>query len=48
MLMKKCPACNKYTLKDVCCEKTKNTEPPRFLSEQRYGKYRRIAKIKRI
>jgi H/ACA ribonucleoprotein complex subunit 3 len=47
-LIKKCPKCGKYTLKGVCCEGTKTPHPPKFASENRYGKYRRIAKIKYV
>ena len=34
-----------YTMKDVCRgEKTKSAHPPKFSTEDRYGKYRRLAK----
>jgi H/ACA ribonucleoprotein complex subunit 3 len=46
MLLKKCPKCNKYTLKDICpkCnKKTISAHPPKFSleKEKKYGKYRR-------
>ncbi|HPE62839.1 MAG TPA: RNA-protein complex protein Nop10 [Methanothrix sp.] len=42
--IKKCRACNLYTLKDVCpiCgASTSQTKPARFSPEDRYGRYRR-------
>ncbi|MHC1630819.1 MAG: RNA-protein complex protein Nop10 [Methanotrichaceae archaeon] len=42
--IRKCKACNRYTLEDVCpvCGKTtSSTKPARFSPEDRYGKYRR-------
>lgn len=48
-MIKKCPKCGKYTIKDLCCNiKTKTAHPPKFLSEERYGRYRRKAKIKKV
>jgi H/ACA ribonucleoprotein complex subunit 3 len=47
--IRKCE-CGRYTLKELCplCGKpTKYSQPARFSLEDRYGKYRRIAK-KRI
>ncbi len=44
--IKKC-ICGRYTLKEICpvCGKvTKYSQPARFSLEDRYGKYRRIAK----
>jgi len=43
----KCPDCNTYTLKDSCpnCKiKTINPRPAKFSPEDKYGKYRRLAK----
>ena len=47
MLLKKCPKCNVYTLKDSCpkCrEKSVSAHPPKFSleKEKKYGKYRKI------
>ncbi|MHC1594783.1 MAG: RNA-protein complex protein Nop10 [Methanotrichaceae archaeon] len=42
--IKKCKACNLYTLKETCpiCEVTTSpTKPARFSPEDRYGRYRR-------
>ncbi|MBW9221991.1 RNA-protein complex protein Nop10 [Methanothermococcus sp. SCGC AD-155-C09] len=47
MRMRKCPKCNRYTLKNfcnLCNEKTITIKPPRFSLEDRYGKYRRMLK----
>jgi H/ACA ribonucleoprotein complex subunit 3 len=46
MLLKKCPKCKKYTLKDICfmCKvKTISAHSPKFSleKEKKYGKYRR-------
>ncbi|MCZ7356010.1 MAG: RNA-protein complex protein Nop10 [Candidatus Methanoperedens sp.] len=44
--IRKC-ACGRYTLKEVCpiCGlQTKYSQPARFSLEDRYGKYRRLAK----
>lgn len=40
----KCPACNRYTLKEtcVCGTKTILARPPRFSLDDKYGKYRRM------
>ena len=46
-VMKKCPVCDIYTMKDECpkCgERTVSPLPPRFSPEDRYGKYRRALK----
>ena len=41
----KCSACEKYTMKEVCCDrKTINPKPMKFSPEDAYGKYRREAK----
>ncbi|RLF83121.1 RNA-protein complex protein Nop10 [Thermococci archaeon] len=45
--IKKCPKCERYTLKDtcpVCGEKTKLAHPPKFSPEDPYGEYRRRLK----
>ncbi len=47
-LIRKCPKCKRYTLKEfcpVCGEKTIEAIPPKFSPEDRYGEYRR--KLKR-
>lgn len=47
MKMKKCPECKTYTMEDACkkCSaKTKFPGPPSFSPEDKYGKYRRMAK----
>jgi len=47
-VLKKCGACGRYTLKDVCpaCgHAAGNPMPPRYSPEDRYGAYRR--KLKR-
>ena len=46
MMLKKCPKCNRYTMKDTCpeCnEKSISAHPPKFSieKERKYGKYRR-------
>lgn len=46
-LIRKCPKCGRYTLREICpiCgEKTYEVLPPRFSPEDRYGKYRRMLK----
>jgi len=46
-VIRKCPVCGRYTLKEVCPEcgsKTNMILPPRFSPEDHYGKYRRLAK----
>jgi len=54
MLLKKCPKCNSYTMKDICpkCKaKTISAHPPKFSieKEKKYGKYRRQTfKLKEI
>jgi H/ACA ribonucleoprotein complex subunit 3 len=41
-----CKKCDKYTLKETCScgEKAITTKPAKFSPEDKYGKYRRIAK----
>jgi H/ACA ribonucleoprotein complex subunit 3 len=42
-----CNDCDKYTTEKLCklCEtKTKTTKPVKYSPEDKYGKYRRIAK----
>ena len=41
----KCPACNKYTLKEKCCIETIFPHPAKFSLQDKYGEYRRKAKI---
>jgi H/ACA ribonucleoprotein complex subunit 3 len=39
--------CCEYTLKEICSicgNKTKSTKPAKYSPEDKYGKYRRIAK----
>ncbi len=46
-LIRRCPKCGRYTLREICpvCgEKTYEVLPPRFSPEDRYGKYRRMLK----
>lgn len=50
MILRKCPKCNKYTLKDDCASckvKTISPHPFRFSieKEKKYSKYRRKAKL---
>ncbi|MFH1134210.1 MAG: RNA-protein complex protein Nop10 [Nanoarchaeota archaeon] len=44
--MNKCPSCGTYTLKEQCrCgAKALPPYPPKYSPEDRYGKYRRMAK----
>ncbi|ABU81946.1 RNA-protein complex protein Nop10 [Ignicoccus hospitalis] len=47
-LMKKCVRCGRYTFKDVCpvCNgQTTVPHPPRFSPEDKYVKYRVLAKL---
>ncbi|MBI2076223.1 MAG: ribosome biogenesis protein [Candidatus Aenigmarchaeota archaeon] len=45
MMLKKCVKCGSYLLADGHCgEKTRTPHPPKFSSEDRFGKYRRMAK----
>jgi H/ACA ribonucleoprotein complex subunit 3 len=46
-IIKKCPGCGKYTMKEKCpgCgSATKTPHPPKFSPEDRYGRYRRMAR----
>jgi rRNA maturation protein Nop10 len=44
-MIKKCPECSNYTLKDEHCgEETQQTRPPKFSFPDKYGKYRRKTK----
>ena len=46
-LLRKCPRCNTYTLKSVCprcASQTKVAHPSRFSPEDRYVRYRVIAR----
>jgi H/ACA ribonucleoprotein complex subunit 3 len=43
----KCPKCSTFTLKESCpkCNsKTENPKPARYSPQDKYGKYRRLAK----
>ena len=43
----RCPKCKKFTLKEKCKKcgvKTLSVKPARFSVEDKYGKYRRMAK----
>jgi len=47
-LMRKCPICNRYTLKDLCpiCKvPTRSPHPHRFSPEDRYVEYRVKSKL---
>ncbi|NCN64481.1 MAG: RNA-protein complex protein Nop10 [Candidatus Altiarchaeum hamiconexum] len=44
----KCPSCGRYTMRYVCnmCNvQTAEAKPPKFSPEDKYGKYRRMAKF---
>ncbi|UCG95699.1 MAG: RNA-protein complex protein Nop10 [archaeon] len=46
-MIKKCFKCGTYTFKDKCPKcgsATRTPHPPKFSPEDRYGKYRRMAK----
>ena len=46
-LMKRCPACETYTLRDACPKcgaAAASPLPPRYSPEDRYGAYRRRLK----
>ncbi len=46
-MLRKCAVCNAYSLSDSHCGlKTRTPHPPKFSAEDRYGKYRRMAKEK--
>tara|TARA_Y100000310_G_C20104725_1_gene544402 strand:- start:202 stop:363 length:162 start_codon:yes stop_codon:yes gene_type:complete len=43
----KCPKCSEYTMQETCSKcnkKTINPKPAKYSPEDKYGKYRRIAK----
>jgi H/ACA ribonucleoprotein complex subunit 3 len=49
MRMRKCQKCGTYTMKPACPKDgtaTMSPLPPSFSPEDRYGKYRRLAKTK--
>ncbi|MFH0832644.1 MAG: nucleolar RNA-binding Nop10p family protein [Candidatus Aenigmatarchaeota archaeon] len=48
MMILRCPKCGRYTLAEICkCGTTaRDAHPMKFSSADRYGKYRRIAKLK--
>jgi rRNA maturation protein Nop10 len=44
-VIKKCPECKEYTLKDKHCgEESTPVRPPKFSFPDRYGEYRRKTK----
>ncbi|MFB6208208.1 MAG: nucleolar RNA-binding Nop10p family protein [Candidatus Nanohaloarchaea archaeon] len=44
-MIKKCPECSSYTLKDEHCgSETEPARPPKFSFPDRYGEYRRKTK----
>ena len=46
--LRKCPKCGRYTLKEkcpVCGTETVSAHPPRFSPEDKWGEYRRRAKL---
>ncbi|RLJ04977.1 MAG: RNA-protein complex protein Nop10 [Candidatus Aenigmatarchaeota archaeon] len=48
MLLKKCPRCGAYSLRDICPEcgvKTVSAHPPKFSLLDKYGKWRQKAKL---
>ena len=48
-LMRYCPRCEIYTLEEVCpkCgQATVSAHPPKFSPEDKYGEYRRKAKLR--
>ncbi|MCD6557464.1 MAG: ribosome biogenesis protein [Candidatus Aenigmarchaeota archaeon] len=49
MLLRKCPRCGSYSLRDKCekCDSvTRNPHPPKFSITDKYAKYRQKAKMK--
>lgn len=41
----KCAVCGEYTMKEIHCgKKAKNPKPAKYSPEDKYGKYRRMAK----
>ncbi len=50
-LLKYCPRCKIYTLEDICprCgQQTVVAHPPKFSPEDKYGEYRRKAKLREM
>lgn len=48
MRLKRCRACGRYTMREICpsCgSKTGSPHPPKFSPEDRYGKYRRLMRL---
>ncbi len=46
-MLRKCASCDAYSLSGVHCSvPTRTPHPPKFSAEDRYGKYRRMAKEK--
>ena len=45
-MIKKCPECSSYTLKDKHCDSadSESARPPKFSYPDKYGKYRRKTK----
>jgi rRNA maturation protein Nop10 len=44
-MIRKCPECGSYTLKEKHCEtETETARPPKFSFPDKYGKYRRETK----
>ncbi|MBI5347532.1 MAG: ribosome biogenesis protein [Candidatus Aenigmarchaeota archaeon] len=43
-MLRKCPVCRKYSLREMCCTGTENPHPPKFSLADKYGKYRRATK----
>jgi H/ACA ribonucleoprotein complex subunit 3 len=46
--LKKCERCGLYTMKEQCpnCgERTQSAHPPKFSPQDKYGKYRRMARF---
>jgi len=42
----KCPICNSYTIKEEHCnKKTITIKPAKYSPDDKYGKYRRTAKL---
>ncbi|NLF34081.1 MAG: RNA-protein complex protein Nop10 [Thermoplasmatales archaeon] len=44
--LRRCPACGRYSMEEVCgsCgSATASPAPPKFSPEDRYGPYRRVA-----
>lgn len=47
-ILRKCTNCNNYTMNKLICPycggQTKNPHPPKYSTQDKYGKYRRAAK----